>query len=535
MKHNDDMVFGFDFRIHKNTGFRVGGVTGGGVLYPHKNILTLIVVILVAAITCLLLSCASNLSDGSKTKATAEHSASTLASHPSEIKFDSLDWKVPLGDAYRVQLKNGPIAYVAVDSSLPLVSIEAFIRTGSLTSDPDGLEGLGALMSRLLRTGGAEQYKADSLDALIDLLAMKFSFAQTESNITFQAAFLSEYTDTALNIMKQMFFYPAFEPEKLERERSIMLEGISHRFVNPGPTLGIAYRKHTYQKYAPAKLTTEASLKSITRGDITALHRAAFGTSEIILSVSGKFDRNDMLARLNSIFSAPISPQSVPLPKIAVAPQTRALVVHKDISQAYVRMGLPMFMRPHPDYYAVSLLNYILGGSGFTSRLGSRVRSDEGLTYSIHSTAESNYTYQGTMYIDFFTKTESYSKAISIILEELDKITKEGVTEEELENARTALISELPASFRSPEDIVSTYAWNEFYGRAPDHYAKYPDELRKLTVDDLKNAAIKYINKDKITYTIVGDTAAINATTGFFALDSLKSKIVIPADSLVSY
>jgi zinc protease len=490
---------------------------------------------LIAATTCLLLSCAGgrNLSEHSKKDTTA----SALAAHPSEIVFDSLDWKVPLGDAYRVQLKNGPIAYVAVDSSLPLVNIEAFIRSGSLTSDPDGKEGLGSLMSRLMRTGGAGQYHADSLDALIDLLAMRFSFAQTESNITFQAAFLSEYTDTALYIMKQMFFSPAFQPEKLERERSIMLEGISHRFVNPGPTLGVAYRKHAYQKYAPAKLTTEASLKSISRNDIIALHKAAFGTSEIILSVSGKFDRNDIIAKLNAVFSAPLAPKNAPLPEIAVAPQTRALVVHKDISQAYVRMGLPLFMRPHPDYYAVSLLNYILGGSGFTSRLGSRVRSDEGLTYSINSTAESNYTYQGTMHINFFTKTESYPKAISIILEELDRVIKDGVTTEELENARTALIAELPSSFRSPEDIVSTYAWNEFYGRAPDHYAKYPDELKKLTTEDLKNAAIKYIDKDKITYTIVGDTTAINAAaaSGFFVLDSLKSKTVITVDSLVLF
>jgi predicted Zn-dependent peptidase len=107
-----------------------------------------------------------------------------------------------------------------------------------------------------------------------------------------------------------------------------------------------------------------------------------------------------------------------------------------------------------------------------------------------------------------------------------------------LENAKAALITELPSSFRSPEDIVSTYAWNEFYGRAPDHYAKYPDELRKLTKTDIDNAAKKYILVDKMTYTLVGDTTAINAASiaavkdGFFVIDSLKSKIVTVADSL---
>jgi len=469
---------------------------------------------------------------------TDDGKSSKLARHPSEIKFDSLDWKVPLGDSYRVKLTNGPVAYVAADSSLPLVTIEAYIRSGSLT-DPAGKEGLGSLMARLLRTGGTARCPADTLDALIDLLALNISFSQGESGVTFHASFLSEYTDTALHIMKEMFFHPAFEQKKLDRERSIMVENISHRFVNPGPTLGAAYRKHIYAKHAPAKLTTEASLKSIRRSDIADLHKAAFSASDIIVSAAGKFNRDAMIAKLNAVFAAPVTPQAAPLPEIATAPQTRALVVHKPINQAYIRMGLPLFKRPHPDYYAVSLLNYILGGSGFTSRLGTRVRSDEGLTYSIYSYAESNYTYKGTMHVDFFTKTESYPKAVSIVIEELDKVVKDGVTAEELENAKTALIAELPSSFRSPEDIVSTYAWNEFYGRAPDHYAKYPDELRKLTLDDIKNAAKKYIDTNKITFTIVGDTAAISAAdkaagpNGFFTMESLKSKRVVSADSLV--
>ncbi|GBU21435.1 peptidase [Fibrobacteres bacterium R8-0-B4] len=460
-----------------------------------------------------------------------------IVSHPSELKFDSLDWKVPLGERHRVQLASGPIAYVAVDSALPLVSITAYIRSGSLT-DPAGKEGLGSLMAKLMRTGGTERYHADTLDALIDQLAMSFSFSQGEADISFRASFLSEYLDTAMIIMKEMFFRPAFDPKKLERERSITLEGISNRFANPGPTLSVAYRKHAYRKSAPARISTAASVKSIKRGDIAALHKAAFGSCDIILAASGKFNRDDMIAKLNAVFSAPIKPQPQAVPEIAVAPQTRALIVHKDISQAYIRMGLPLFKRPHPDYYAVMLLDYILGGSGFTSRLGTRVRSDEGLTYSIHSNAESNYVYPATFHITFYTKTASLPKAVTLVLEELDKIVKDGVTEEELANAKAALITELPSSFRSPEDIVSTYAWNEFYGRAPDHYVKYPDELRKLTKADIDKAAKKYLTVDKMTYTIVGDTAAINtAMTAavkdkYFVIDSLKSKKVVIVDDL---
>jgi zinc protease len=443
-----------------------------------------------------------------------------------------------LGDRFRTVLKgSGHVAYVAADSSLPLITIEAYIRSGSL-NDPAGKEGLGSLAARLLRAGGTARYPADTLDALIDQLAMRFSFSQTESHIGFSASFLSDYADTALAIMREMFFSPVFEQKRFDRERSIMIENISHRFANPGPTLSIAYRKQQYPKTAAARLMTEASLKSIKRADVAALHKAAFERGGMIISAAGKFDRDGMIARLDSVFRKPSEGAAAPFPEIAVAPETRALVVHKDITQAYVRMGLPLFRRPHPDYYPAAVLNFILGGSGFISRLGTRVRSDEGLTYSIYSTAESNYTYAGTLYIEFFTKTDLYPKAVSIVLDELANIVKNGVTEAELDNARSALISELPSSFRSPEDIVSTYAWNEFYGRAPDHYAKYPGELMKLTRDDIQNAAKKYIDVDKITYAIVGDTAAINEAgktapaNGFFVLDSLKNKLVITADSL---
>ena len=465
-------------------------------------------------------------------KQTAE---SAVVNHPSLLAFDSLDWSVPLGEPHRIVLESGIAAYVAVDSTLPLITLSALIRSGSL-SDPNGKEGLGSLMARLLRTGGTEKYNADSLDALIDMLAMRIGFSQAEAHIAFKASFLSDFLDTAMDITRQMFFHPAFAPDKIEREKSITVENIRHRFVNPAPALGAAYRKLMYPGSAPSRLSSASSVQSITREELVSLHKSAFTTRDIIISASGKFDRDEMIAKLNALFPSPIkSDESVSVSEIAVAPQVNALVVHKPVNQVYVRMGLPLFKRPHPDFYAVSVMNRILGGGGFTSRLGTRVRSDEGLTYSIHSSAESNYTYPGTLFINFFTKIESYPKAISIILEELEKIRGEGVTDSELEHAKSSLISELPATFRSPEDIVSTYAWNEFYGRDKDHFVKYPEEIANLTKEDIKAAAQKYIDINNISYAIVGDTAVIRATAAgdFFSLESVKNKLVTSADSLI--
>ncbi len=487
------------------------------------------------ALAAALLACASGASQQTamqKTAATAQKSAS-IVDHPSKLSFDSLNWKVPLGDPYRSKLKGGAIAYIAVDSSLPLVKINANIRCGSL-SDPVEKDGLGTLMANLLRTGGTEKYPADSLDKLLDLLAMKFSFSQTESHVAFQATFLSDYLDTALDVMNQMFFHPAFQPEKLEKEKSLLEESIRHRFVNPGPILGAAYKKLMYPQSAPSHFASLESVRSVTRDDLVNLHKEVFTGKNIVLSASGKFDRKKLSDNLNKMFSGSKSKKEQIVPSISIRPSLNALIVHKPISQAYIRMGMPLFKRPNPDYYAVSVLNVILGGSGFTSRLTTKVRSDEGLTYSIYSNSESNYVYPGTFYIDFYTKTESYSRAIAIVLQELKKVREEGVTEQELENAKSMLISELPSMFRSPDDIVSTYAWNEFFGRTPDHYAKYPAAIRALTREDIKAAAQKYLDLSKLTFTIVGDTTALFKvpSSGAFSLDSLKNRKIVSTDSL---
>jgi zinc protease len=240
-----------------------------------------------------------------------------------------------------------------------------------------------------------------------------------------------------------------------------------------------------------------------------------------------------MITRLEKLFTKDtLQTKSDQFPSIGIKNEAQCLFIHKPLSQAYVRIGFPLFKRPHDDYYPVSLLNEILGGGGFISRLGTTVRSDAGLTYSIYSTAESNYSYPATLYVDFFTKNESFAKAIELTLKEINKITETLVTPDELKNAQSSLISELPSMFRSPFDIVSTYAWNEFYGRPDTQYKEYPDKLRAVTANQVHEMAKKYLDLSKLTYTVVGDTASLlHQKSDSFSLEKLKVKVTLP-DSL---
>jgi zinc protease len=456
---------------------------------------------------------------------------------PLKIQYPPLSWNVPLGAPFRQVLGNGLITYIAVDSSLPYVKLSGFVRYGSLR-DPSGKEGLCALTTNLMRTGGTHAYPSDTLDALIDLLALRISLSTSQTQISFSFSCLSEFTDTCLYLLSQMLFHPVFEERKIRKQTSIFLESIAHRFDNPDPILDAAYDKAMYRDGKNSVLSTARTLGRITAKDIADLHKAVFKTENMIVAVSGDFSRKKMEQKLFELFpkaQAPGHNLDSLYSSILVKPLAKSVIVNKPVSQSYIRMGLPLFKRPNDDYYAVSILNLVLGGDGFTSRLGSKVRSDEGLAYVIYSSAESNYFYPSTFFIEFHTKNETAGRAMSLSFKEVDRIRTTGITDDELAHAKKVLIDGLPSMFRSPSDIVENYAQNEFWKRPADHFTVYPGKVNALTKDDILNAAKKYLDPAKITYTVVGDTSVIyrNDTIAGFSLRSQTPRVTVAVpDSL---
>ncbi len=457
-----------------------------------------------------------------------------IPKHPSKLSYKPLEWNIPLGSPYRTTLSNGLRLYIAEDQTLPLVTISGYFKAGSI-NDPPGKKGLGGFAAHLMRTAGTQAIPSDTLDALIDHYALSISLSLSETMLTLKAQFLSQFTDTALYILDQILFHPAFEKEKIEKERVIALQQIKHRFDNPEPVVSAAYKKVIYPDGENSILSSEASMQAITRKDLAAFHKAVIRTENVILSVSGDFNKKSMIEKLEQMFPK-TSPDSdtTSFPAIAVKPAVKFLIVHKEISQAHVRLGLPLFKRPHPDYYPLSVFNHVLGGGGFTSRLGTTVRSDAGLTYSIYSRVETNYIFPATVYINFFTQHATVNKAIALTLHEVEKIVTEGITKDELANAKKVLIDGLPSMFRSKDDIVGTYAWNEYYKRSDDHYTVYPDKINALTLKDITRASQKYIKPSAFTFLIVADTTQLFKAekADGFSIQDQSDITVIPPDKL---
>lgn len=456
-----------------------------------------------------------------------------IPQHPSKINYSSLDWKIPLGTPYRTVASNGLKLYIAQDRTLPQVAITGYYRAGTI-NDPVSKKGLGGFSVHCMRTCGTEAFPADTLDAILDQFAISISLSLSETMLSVNAAFLSQFTDTALYILDQILFHPVFDPDKIEKERAIVIQAIQHRFDNPEPVVSAAYTKVMYPHGTNSLLSTEQSIRSITRQDMIEFRNSAFRTENAIVSAAGDFDKKEMMTALERIFPKADTTRIPSFVEIAAEPATRIFIIHKEISQAYVRIGLPIFKRPHPDYYAITVFNQILGGGGFTSRLGTAIRSDAGLTYSIYSNAESNYIYPATFFINFFTKYETVNTAIAMTLKEVDKLLTDGVSPDELMNAKNVLIDGLPSMFRSKEDIVETYAWNEYYGRPDNQYVIYPEQIKALTRDDILTIAKKHITPDKFVYTIVGDTNELfsAAEAGGFSIAQQPNITILSPEQL---
>jgi predicted Zn-dependent peptidase len=254
--------------------------------------------------------------------------------------------------------------------------------------------------------------------------------------------------------------------------------------------------------------TTKSSIESITRQDLIDFHKKYYHPGGFILAVSGDFKSAEMIPRLEKMLQGwPTLTTSVPaVPKPAHIPQPGVYMVNKsDVNQGRVSMGHLGTMRDNPDFYALRLMDDILGGGGFTSRIMSRVRSDEGLAYSAGSNYGFGVYYDGVFQASFQSKSPTVAQATAIVLEEIEKIRTQKVTQEELETSINYAVEIFPRYFATAGAIAGTYANDEYTKRKPDFWDTYRDRIRAVTADDVLRVAKKYLAPEKMVILAVGN------------------------------
>jgi predicted Zn-dependent peptidase len=443
--------------------------------------------------------------------------ADRIVDHPDELKFEKLDYTPPKPGDYRHKLKSGANAYVAQNPEVPTFQLTIHVRTGTLF-EPVEKAGVARMTAHLMRNGGVEGMTAAEFDEQLALLAGEISVDIDTSKGTVRLFCLAKDADAALALLEKVLRTPAFDQKALDRYRTDVLSELEQRNASTG---AIEAREWQFLMYGdhPSGTRyrrTKASVESITRDDLIAFHRMYFFPGNFIFAASGDLETKEILAKLNDLV-ADWPDHELSLPSVSDRiPEVKPgvyMIAKEDVNQSRIRVGHIGVKRDIPDEHALLVMNDILGGGGFTSRIMRRVRSDEGLAYSAGSTfgRRRPVLYPGTFFAFFQTKHATAAFGTQLMVTEIERIRSETCDAEVVENAKAGFISSVVNPFSTRNRMVDQFAGDEYTGRPDNYWQKYTKNMEAVTPEAVLEVAKRYLHPDKLVFLVVGDPKAVEA------------------------
>ena len=439
------------------------------------------------------------------------YSADPEVEDPRTMTFEPVEFSPP--EPERVVLDNGLVVYLLEDHELPLVTITATMRTGAWL-DPADKVGLAAMTGAVMRTGGGGGLSAEQVDAELEQFAGDIHIGIGRQSGSASLDVLSKDLSRGLEIFAGLIRSPAFEPARLELAKLQAMEGIRRRQDSPGSIVSREFTKALYGADHPtARESSVDSIKRLTRQDLIAFHRNTIHPNGMWLGVTGDFAKDDMLASLRKAFGN-WEQGTVPELKIsdvseADLAQSVVRFINKDTSQTHLRVGHLSIKENDPDYVALAIVNDILGGSSFRSRLFNDVRTKRGLAYSVGSRLLTGMHDQGVWMMRAETKLTSTQEVIERFVANIGRMREEPVTDSELAEAKEAYVNSFVFSFASSSAIVSRLIELEYDGLPKDFLQQLRAQVVQLTKDDILAAAKKHLHPDRLKIIAVGSGDAL--------------------------
>jgi zinc protease len=410
--------------------------------------------------------------------------------------------------ASRTVLDNGAVLLVAERPSIPMVVVNVMVKTGAV-ADPVGKEGLANLTAELLMRG-TKKHSAQALAEELDFLGASLETDADYEATTVSLTTLTKNLDQAMSLFAEVLLTPTFPQGELEQKKKEIEGGLKSREEQPGwvaqrTFLADLYPRHPYGRQVEGQ---PATLAALTQTDVKKLHQTYYRPNNAIIAFTGDVTQSQVSSLLEKHLSEwkQAAIPEMTWPENAQLNATR-VTIDKKVSQANIMLGHYGIARSNPDYYALLIMNYILGARGTESRLMKRIREELGLVYYIGSNF-SPRKHAGPFYIALQTKNESATQAIEESLQVLRQLIAQGLTQEELDAAKAYLINSFPLRLASNRDVASILPILEFYELGLDYPDRYADLIGQVTLEKIQSVAKTYLHPDQLLQVVVADLAA---------------------------
>ncbi len=431
--------------------------------------------------------------------------ADDIPSHPDQIKYGALRFEPPEAAKFRHELPQGTVVYLFPDRSLPLVDV-SFSFSGGRYLDPEGGEGLASLTGSMLRRGGTTSIDAAELDERFDFLAAVASAGIGDDSARASLNSLTQNFEESFGLFIDMLRNPGFDSGRLETLRKEVIEGLKQRNDSGDAILSREWSALLYGRdHFEARVPTLASIDSIDTAAMRALHSRIFHPGNLVIGVTGDFETDAMLRTLGRALEGWEKRDRPPTPPAPVHDVPAGVYfVEKDIPQGKVSIGMRAIERDHPDATALRVMNLVLGGGGFTSRITNKVRTEEGLAYSAGSRFSPSYYYPGEFRAYFSSKSTTCALATKLILDEIERIRAEPISQEELDVAKSSVIETFPRMFESKKAVRDLFVNEEWQPHVAGFFKNYRDRVQAMTVEEMQRVAREHLDPSKVAILVVG-------------------------------
>lgn len=450
------------------------------------------------------------------------HVSQTLAWVISAVVTTVLVFSVDSSEAAKAQLEKkkmniqevtspgGITAWLVEEHSVPLVAIR-FAFEGGSAQDPDGKEGVAHFISAMLDEGAGDLDSATFQERMEDI-AMRMSFSQGRDSFYGSFQTLSENLDASASLLKLAITKPRFDESAFERIRKQLVTSLAFAAKNPNQVAGKAWSATAFpgHPYGRSSKGTPESMARITPDDLRTYRDRVFAKSKLKIAVVGDIDAARLGALLDDVFGGlAAEPRLEEIAAIKPAAGT-VKVIDMPVPQSVAIFGFEGIKRDDPDFVPAYVMNHILGGGGFASKLMEEVREKRGLAYSVYSYLQP-YDRAAIFAGSVATKNEKLKESLDVIRAEIKQMADKGPSQTELDNAKSYLTGSYALRFDTSSKIASQLLGIQQEDLGLDYVNTRNELISAVTLADIKRVAARMLKPDNLIVSVVGQPEGLNA------------------------